>query len=152
MLYMLKYYQKNGQNGRSYLGKVTIYVLSLYIYIYIWNLFVPIYGLQPCKRRPFPIKTSVTRVPGIFVKPSDWWKMFAVSFFQPFTCQKKDSRRKLPFQGCNQSLRGVCKHFVKWQHMTCFSFQPLHEPLISSQTHGDSRNPRNRKNKNKTHL
>lgn len=150
MLYMLKYYQKNGQNGRSYLGKVTIYVLSLYIYI--WNLFVPIYGLQPCKRRPFPIKTSVTRVPGIFVKPSDWWKMFAVSFFQPFTCQKKDSRRKLPFQGCNQSLRGVCKHFVKWQHMTCFSFQPLHEPLISSQTHGDSRNPRNRKNKNKTHL
>lgn len=57
MLYMLKYYQKNGQNGRSYLGKVTIYVLSLYIYIYGTCLFLSM-GFNPVKEDPFQSKQA----------------------------------------------------------------------------------------------
>ena len=43
----------------------------------------------------------------------------------------------------------ACKELVKWQNVTCFSFQPLHEPSISKQSHCDSRNPSNQKTKTK---
>ena len=119
-------------------------------------------GFNPAKRRLCPIKNKghlgsryvyvyiyiYTQLPNLLIGG----KCLAVSCSNlNVHARRKIHERNYRFRDIirhrDPSPEVACKELVKWQNVTCFSFQPLREPLISNQSHCDSRNPSNQKTK-----